>query len=421
MSLTMRLTELISTDVLQNLQDLLADYLKIGILVTDTSGTPVTRPSRTTGFCVMTRQSKEGRRGCAESDKNGGLVAISTGKMKIYRCHAGMIEFAVPLVADGECIGSVVGGQVWRDKVDREGIRAVAVRLGLDPDTYLQAAEAAPVRTEHEVQDAAAFLGMIIQMFVDLGKDRMRTFDESRKIIADTQSQSALIMQLNNQLRQKLQLLTDTETHAVSPQRTLQEMSGGVDLVRQTTDLTGLVEDTLDYLHFREEEAELNETTYEVQHVITNEMRRSIAMRPELEPHIRVEADPGVPFYLLGDPGRIGQLEGRILDYGFRHPGTEEALIRVHCTYHSYATVLHLTFLFEGGSLTEEEREEITDAFSGRGDFVMEKQAYELIGLSVAGKTAAAMSGTIQVLETDDRSFAFRVSIPQLGTKGNEF
>jgi len=49
---------------------------------------------------------------CAKCDAHGGIEAASRGTPYVYKCHAGLIDFAVPIIAKGQYIASILGGQV---------------------------------------------------------------------------------------------------------------------------------------------------------------------------------------------------------------------------------------------------------------------------------------------------------------------
>ena len=46
------------------------------------------------------------------SDRCGGLEASKKDQLCIYRCHAGLTDFSIPLVIAGHLVGFVLCGQV---------------------------------------------------------------------------------------------------------------------------------------------------------------------------------------------------------------------------------------------------------------------------------------------------------------------
>lgn len=106
-----RLVDLLNMERLQTLQDNLAKALDLAFVTVDYRGRPVTQCSGCTDFCsAMGKHEKYGNL-CGQCYAHGGLHATMEGKPYIYRCHCGLVEFAVPLTVDGKYVGAVMGGQ----------------------------------------------------------------------------------------------------------------------------------------------------------------------------------------------------------------------------------------------------------------------------------------------------------------------
>ena len=106
------LADLIDTEKLQKLQDNFAKALNLAFITVDYRGRPIIEYSGFTEFCNKIREREECRKLCYQCDAHGGLHATITGEPYIYRCHTGLVDFAVPLILDGKYMGSVMGGQV---------------------------------------------------------------------------------------------------------------------------------------------------------------------------------------------------------------------------------------------------------------------------------------------------------------------
>lgn len=112
-----------------------------------------------TDFCIkLTRGSAEGRRRCERCDREG---------KGVYVCHAGLMDFAIPITLDdGTVLGSVIGGQVLPDDPDTDKFRSTARELGIDEDTYIDALDRVSVKTREEIESSAQLLGDVINMYV---------------------------------------------------------------------------------------------------------------------------------------------------------------------------------------------------------------------------------------------------------------
>jgi len=112
-----------------------------------------------TDFCIkLTRGSAEGRRRCERCDREG---------KGVYACHAGLMDFAIPITLDdGTVLGSVIGGQVLPEDPDMDKFRSTARELGIDEDTYIDALERVSVKTREEIESSAQLLGDVVNMYV---------------------------------------------------------------------------------------------------------------------------------------------------------------------------------------------------------------------------------------------------------------
>ena len=112
-----------------------------------------------TDFCIkLTRGSAEGCARCEKCDREGSGV---------YHCHAGLIDFGIPLVVNGEKVGSVIGGQVLPESPDESKFRQVAREIGVDEDTYIAALHKVNVRTEEAIRASAELLGEVLNNFIN--------------------------------------------------------------------------------------------------------------------------------------------------------------------------------------------------------------------------------------------------------------
>lgn len=112
-----------------------------------------------TDFCInLTRGSAEGKKRCEKCDREG---------KGVYSCHAGLIDFAIDLVVNGEKVGSIIGGQVLPDHPDPEQFRKVAREIGVDEDAYLAALQKVNVRSKEAVTASANLLGQTMNYFLN--------------------------------------------------------------------------------------------------------------------------------------------------------------------------------------------------------------------------------------------------------------
>ena len=156
------LADLIDIKFLQKFQDDFAKGVGVASVTVDAYGTPVTNPSRYTRFCENYTHSTEcGDKRCAGSHRKGGEDAARLGKPVVYECHAGLIDFAAPIIIEGHLIGTILGGQVVTEVQSDEKYRRIAGEIGVNADEYVAAAKEVRILSRESIEAAANVLFIV--------------------------------------------------------------------------------------------------------------------------------------------------------------------------------------------------------------------------------------------------------------------
>lgn len=162
---SINLKEIIDVKLLQKIQDIFSNATGMASITADADGNYITRQSNFTEFCIKyTRGSKEGLKRCCECDLKGGKQSQKSKKESCYFCHAGLMDFAAPIVIDGVLVGSVIGGQVLPQEPDEEKFRKIAVELGINPDEYIRALRKVKIVPEARIRASAELLYVIVNI-----------------------------------------------------------------------------------------------------------------------------------------------------------------------------------------------------------------------------------------------------------------
>ena len=121
----MDLGYIINADSFQVIQDDIAEATEIAIITVDYKGIPVTKHSRCSDFCNTIRKTPNYSKLCEKCDSRGGLEAARLQQPYIYICHAGLIDFAAPIIVDGQYLGAVMAGQVLVAEADQEKLERI--------------------------------------------------------------------------------------------------------------------------------------------------------------------------------------------------------------------------------------------------------------------------------------------------------
>lgn len=106
------LKDIIDVETLQKIQDNFSEVTKLAAVTVDYIGQPITEYSNFSNFCIRFREIGACKEHCYESDAFGGLRAARSGEPSIYQCHAGLFDMAVPIIFEGQFLGSILAGQV---------------------------------------------------------------------------------------------------------------------------------------------------------------------------------------------------------------------------------------------------------------------------------------------------------------------
>jgi ligand-binding sensor protein/AraC-like DNA-binding protein len=102
----------------QKIQDDISLATELAIITVDYMGVPVTAHSNCSEFCKRVRSSEKYRHYCEKCDSRGGLESVRIRKPFIYFCHAGLIDFAIPIIIDNLYLGAFMAGQVILENED---------------------------------------------------------------------------------------------------------------------------------------------------------------------------------------------------------------------------------------------------------------------------------------------------------------
>jgi len=123
---------------IEKLNRLLYDFYKLTgltISVWDSNFNQLSfQPKQMCNFCAEIKKSKEGKSRCLESDKSICNECGKEGNAVTHRCHAGLIDTAVPIIYDGNVLGYLIFGQAvdGSERPSEPRIRKLSQDLNID-------------------------------------------------------------------------------------------------------------------------------------------------------------------------------------------------------------------------------------------------------------------------------------------------
>ncbi len=117
-----KLSDYLDIERLQTLQNHFSQSMEIALVVVDSHGKPVTKPSGFCEYCAKSRQDPLRKKLCHACDDAGGRIAMKTKKPEVYRCHCGFVECAVPIMVNGRYLGAMISGQIRVEETAKKKI-----------------------------------------------------------------------------------------------------------------------------------------------------------------------------------------------------------------------------------------------------------------------------------------------------------
>lgn len=414
------LTDLIDIELLQKIQDEFSQYTGMAALTTDADGKPLTKGSAFTDFCMnYTRQSELGYKRCVESDKNAALMALESGEPVVYVCHAGLADFASPIMLGDKILGCFLGGQVRVSSViDEEALKETAKELGIEYKSYYQAMQNTNTIGKKELKKSAKFLGIVANVLSEMAYQNYMAIDKYRNLERAARSQSHFLMDLSSDLHENMSEWISALQDVVKNGSVESVMDVIDTMLTNGTHTYSIIGDIVDYMKFSDGNVALYETAYSIYDVVQAvvELEEEEAEQKNIRLSYSVEED--VPRQLLGDGGRIGQMLTKLLSNAFalkESCGIEtEIQILVSAKKDSYAHILEIKVCDKGKVISKEVVEILREYFSGGILRLRDWDESSDFSLSIVDLFVRQMHGKITVSSEKEKGTTFVIELPQL-------
>lgn len=413
---TIKLTDLINVEALQQLQDGFSQYTGMAALTTDSDGVPVTKGSGFTKFCMeLTRNSEKGCHNCEACDRNGALMTLNNGHATVYDCHAGLVDFAAPIIVEGMVLGSVIGGQVRTEPVDEEKMRAKAIEYGIDPEEYIEAAKVTEWMPKERVEKAAVYLEEIAASISRMAYQSYVALEKSMRMEQAAKSQADFVMNMSMNLQDSMEswFRIVENMRQKSEDRTVREMLSAMQ--NNGAEMRSNIRDAIDYICMSESKVEIYENDYWVTEFAwqLKESMERFAEGKAVKTNLML-AD-NITEHVFGDIGRIGQMLTKTVKNIIDRKQDGAVQVEVGTHKESYATVLDVTMTDERTTYQKAEIATIRKHFDGGRPIYLEEEERDM-WLALEGEMLREMGGTVQ-FQKDEDVMVIEVHIPQLSVE----
>jgi signal transduction histidine kinase/CheY-like chemotaxis protein/HPt (histidine-containing phosphotransfer) domain-containing protein len=412
----LQLTDIFDIDVLQRLQDAFYNTTGIAGGFSDANGVAVTQHSTHGAFCgELTKGSPEGLARCQKCDKCGIDMAIEKKGPVIYTCHAGLLDFAAPIIVDGKVLGCLMGGQVAEAPLDMDKIREYATEIGVDPDAYVEAASQVKVKPRERIEHAADFFYTVSDMMSHMAHNRYNVVCESTEIEREAHMKSDFLANMSHEIRTPMNAVIGMAEMALREELPPAAREYIHQIKNAGNSLLTLINDILDFSKIESGKMDINLADYEpasLIHDVTSIIMTRIGKK-NLE--LIIDFDPSIPKKLMGDSSRIRQVIINLANNAVKF--TNEGKVHVTISHEMRSPqeiMLKVAVKDTGIGIKKEDLGKLFQSFQQVDSKRNRNIEGSGLGLAISKQLVALMNGHIHVESEYNVGSVFSFEIPQI-------
>lgn len=410
------LTDLISVETLQKLQDSFSNMTGMAALTADKTGFAVTKGSNFTDFCTnYTRKSAVGNKRCMGCDKAGAELTMRSGKACTYYCHAGLVDYAAPIIVNGKMIGSFIGGQVLPEKPNYDRFRETALELGIDPDDYVEAVKKVPIIDKSIIDKSAQYLSDMASTLSFVAYQSYELKQRNAEIAKASSMKSDFLANMSHEIRTPMNAVIGLVDLALR-----EEMSSAAkDYMRQikasAKNLLVIINDILDFSKIESGKFDIISTAYEPLSVVNDLASIANSRIGNKDIEFTMDISPDMPQTIFGDNVRIHQIILNILTNAVKFTQRGEVHLSLECIpdeNEEYVT-MKVAVSDTGMGIKQEDMHKLFNSFQQVDSKRNRNIEGTGLGLAISKQLLSLMNGTISVDSTYGKGSTFFFELPQ--------
>ncbi len=408
------LIDLIDADTLHTIQQAFCDMTEMAAGISDPQGIRVTAHCNENKFCQLVKSSVSGRSRCEQCDRQGVLMAKEKQAAVFYICHAGLVDFAAPILIHNHMLGCFVGGQVLLDGADEEAIVRLAHELDEDPQEYLSALRRIPSFTRQQINDAAEFLSTLSGIIARIGSSRFKILQANIELEQATQSKSDFLANMSHEIRTPMNAIIGMSEMAMREPLPLaaKEYINQIKAAGQT--LLTIINDILDFSKIESGTVDIHPAEYTPMLLVDDIVNAIITRIGTKDIEFIVDIVPDLPQVLYGDHIRMNQIILNLTNNAVKFTRHGQIKLKIFYTMSDADSMMLQVFVIDTGTgIRKEEMNRLFDAFQ-RADILRTRQIEGSgLGLAITRQLLERMDGSLDVVSEYGKGSCFSFAVPQ--------
>ncbi len=415
MDFELDLKKLIDVTTLERIQDAFTKMTGFAAITTDPNGVPVTKGSNFSEFCMKhVRTSPAGCLRCQECDKYGAEMAQKEGKPVIYFCHAGLMDFAAPIVVQDEIIGCFIGGQVLTEAPDLEKMSSYAEEIGADPEEYIEALKKTRIVTQENIDHAAEFLYTLTDILSSITYSRYLVFHANLELGKTVQMRSDFLANMSHEIRTPMNAVIGMAEMALREDLP-PAAKGYINQIKIAgKSLLTIINDILDFSKIESGKMDIIAEEYEPMSVLYDVANIIVTRLKDKNVELVLDVPPNLPYKLYGDNIRIKQILLNLANNAAKFTSEGKILLKMGYTPLSDDEIeMQVSIEDTGIGIKKEDLGKLFLSFSQLDSKRNRNVEGTGLGLAISKRLLTLMDGTIEVESEYEKGSKFSFTLPQ--------
>lgn len=409
------LTDIIDKNILQGIETAFSRVIGMATLITDADGVAVTKGANFTEFCMNhTRKSPIGCKRCENCDKSGTELAMKNGHSVLYNCHAGLIDFAAPIMANGKLIGCFIGGQVLTQKPNEEKVKKIASEIGVNPDEYWEAVKKVRVMEQADIDSAARFISTIANILSDMAYSKYQVYKANEDLERTSNMKSDFLANMSHEIRTPMNAVIGMAEMALREDLPDVAREYIYQIKEAGKSLLTIINDILDFSKIESGKMDITLEDYETMSIINDVTNIIMTRLKGKDVEFILDIAPDIPSKLLGDNIRIKQVLLNLANNAAKF--TSRGKVAITMDYERIAEdeiELQISVEDTGIGIKTENLDMLFKSFQQVDSKRNRNIEGTGLGLAISKQLLKLMNGSISVESEYEKGSKFSFSLPQ--------
>ena len=411
----LHISDLIDVDILQQVQSAFSKLTGIASLITDANGVAVTEGTNFSDFCMKyTRKSALGCLRCEQCDKYGAETALKTGTSAAYYCHAGLLDFAAPIMAGNKMIGCIIGGQVLTEPLNMSRIMETAREINVDPMTYWNAAQNIRLVPKESIETTADFLHTISNVLSNIANHKLMINRANLEVEKAAKMKSEFLANMSHEIRTPMNAVSGMAEMALREDLPPAAREHVNQIKSSGKTLLTIINDILDFSKIESGKLDIISSEYELFSVINDVTNIIMTRIDSKDVELILDIAPAVPSKLHGDLIRIKQLIINIANNAVKFTEHGQVLLKVDfIRKHNHQIDLLVSVTDTGIGIKKEDFGNLFQSFQQLDSKRNRNVEGTGLGLAISKQLLTLMHGNIWAESEYGKGSRFSFIVPQ--------